>query len=141
MKKGWFHAFIVLVAYKVWSYWLKKTELIAANSTAELISWGLKRLFKKGDSKMFSKEIKLGDAGSLVVSESAGVAKVILSIGTSVGGGEVAGVLKGAASIEVDLGAQQLIDLGFDLAAAKFPALAGLIAAAKAGVDAELAKA
>jgi len=33
-----------------------------------------------------------------------------------------------------------LIDAGLELAAAKFPSAAGLIAAAKAGIDAELAK-
>ncbi|HEY5259463.1 MAG TPA: hypothetical protein VIJ46_02365 [Rhabdochlamydiaceae bacterium] len=135
------HAFIGLVLYRAFDYWLKRTELIAANSTGELLAWGFRRLFYRKDIQMFSKELKLGDAGSLVVSESAGVAKLILSIGGSAGGGAVAGALKCQASVEADVAAAELIDLGLALAEAKFPLVAGLIAAAKAGIDAELAKA
>lgn len=89
---------------------------------------------------MFQKVIPLGEAGSLTIAESGGVAKLSASIGASLGGGAVAGVLKGSATLELDVGAQQLVDLGLDLAAAKFPSVAPLIAAAKSAIDAQLAK-
>lgn len=69
----WLHALLVFTAYQVWEYWIKRTEKIAANSTAELISWGLKRLFKKGDQKM---EQKLGSFGDVQESYAKGVASL-----------------------------------------------------------------
>jgi hypothetical protein len=87
----------------------------------------------------FSKTIALGSLGSLVVSESAGVAQLQLSVGDAIGGGQAAGVATASASVQAQVSAKQLIDLGFALAEAKFPSAASLIAAAQAAVDAELA--
>jgi hypothetical protein len=85
------------------------------------------------------KEIKLGEVGALVVKEEGGIASVKLSLTASIGGGEVAGALKGSVSAEVDLDAKILIDVGMELAAAKFPAVAGILKGAKAMIDKELA--
>lgn len=89
----------------------------------------------------YSKTLLSGDAGSLVVSEEAGTVKLALTGQLSLGGGEAAGVVSGKASVEVDLGAKQLIDLGFGLAESKFPAVASLLKAAQDVIDAELSKA
>lgn len=134
------HALIALLVYRVWAYWLRRTEKIAANSTGELLVWGFRLLFKKKDKSMFSKSIALGSLGSLTVSESDGVARLSVSVGAVAGSGDVAGALKCVASVEADVAASELIDLGLALAEAKFPAIASLIADAKAGIDAELAK-
>ena len=125
----------------MWEYWLGKTKKVAANSTIELFFWLAKRLFRKKGNRMgFSKEIVSGDAGSLIISEDSGVAKLALVGSVSLGGGSMAGVVKAKASVEVDVSAQQLIDAGLELAAHKYPAAAPLIEMAKKAIDAELAK-
>ena len=88
----------------------------------------------------FSKSIDLGSAGKLDLSELAGVVTAKLSLSESVGGGSVAGVVKGTVSAEVDFGAQQLIDAGLALVKAKYPALAAVVDAVQSGIDAEIAK-
>lgn len=87
------------------------------------------------------KEIALGTAGSVVILEDAGVVSVELALSESVGGGQVAGVVKGTVSAKVEVDAKLLIDAGLELAKLKFPAVAGMIDGAKALIDAELAKA
>ncbi len=88
----------------------------------------------------YSVKIPVGNVGSFEINEDGGVASVKISAGASIGGGSVAGSLKAVASAELDMDVKLLIDAGFDLAAHKFPAASALILAAKAGVDAELAK-
>lgn len=88
----------------------------------------------------FQKVIPMGEYGALTVSESAGAVSLSVSASASAGGGSLAGVASASLSASIQLSAKQLIDLGLDLAAAKFPVAGGLIEAAKAGVDAELAK-
>lgn len=136
------HAIVALLltgaVERVSSFLLKRTERIAANSTRELITWGFKRLFKKERNSMFKKEYPLGDVGQVSIGESGGVVSISVSASHSAGGGSLEGVASASLSATVQLSAKQLIDAGFDLAAAKFPAAASLIAAAKAGVDAEL---
>lgn len=88
----------------------------------------------------FSKVIPIGAAGSLTISEAAGVASVVLALSESIGGGSTAGVAKGSVSAQVDVSAVQLIDAGLGLAAIKFPSFAAELALLKAAVDAELAK-
>lgn len=90
---------------------------------------------------MINKVIPLGTVGNLVLAEEAGVVSLKLSLAESVGGGSVAGVVKAGLSAEVELSAAQLIDVGLELAKAKFPSVASLIDAAKLAIDAELAKA
>jgi hypothetical protein len=86
------------------------------------------------------KQIQAGPA-LIDVSEAAGVVTLKASIAQSVGGGQAAGALKASAIVELDLEVKQLVDLGLELAAAKFPTAAALIAAAQSAIDAELAKA
>ena len=86
-----------------------------------------------------SKEIKLGSIGTLTISESSGVATLAISIAESVGGGDVAGFAKVGASVNVQLGVQELIDAGLALAAAKFPSAAPEINGLKAIMDAAIA--
>lgn len=136
------HAVVALlltgVLERVSSFLLKRTERIAANSTRELVAWGFKRLFKKEKNSMFQKQYPLGDVGQVSIGESAGVVSISVSASHQAGGGSLAGVASASLSATVQLSAKQLIDAGLDLAAAKFPAAASLIAAAKAGIDAEL---
>lgn len=88
-----------------------------------------------------SKVIPIGSVGSLSLQESAGMVSVKVTVSQALGGGSVAGAVKASATAEVDVSAQVLIDAGLELAAAKFPAVASLLQAAKVAIDAELAKA
>lgn len=88
----------------------------------------------------FSKVIPLGSVGQLSINEDGGVGSVVLSVGGSIGGGSIAGVLKGKASVEVDANAKDLIDAGLLLCEAKFPAAASIIGVLKAAIDAEMEK-
>lgn len=88
----------------------------------------------------FSKVLVSGQHGSVSVSEDGGHVVLSGSVSASVGGGEAKGVVGVSGSLALTLEAKQLIDLGLDLAAAKFPGAASLIEAAKAGIDAELAR-
>jgi hypothetical protein len=95
----------------------------------------------KGEITMaISKQIQAGPA-LVNISEAAGIVTLQASLAQSVGGGQAAGALKASASVEIDIEVKQLIDLGLELAQAKFPAAAALIAAAQSAIDAELAKA
>jgi len=85
-----------------------------------------------------SKLIQAGPV-AITIAEEAGQVSVQVAVDASLGGGAAAGVLKGKAAIEVDLGAQQVADLALGLLAAKFPSMAGIIDGAKAAIDAELA--
>lgn len=142
---GFKHHILVLaltgVTERVCSYVLKRTESIAANSTGELIAWGFKRLFKReNESMLFSKSF-VGPMGStLSIEASGGEVKIIASESGSLGGGEIEGVVTVKGSAEIDVKDQMLIDAGLDMAAAKFPVVASLIAGAKLVIDAELAK-
>lgn len=88
----------------------------------------------------FSKVIPVGSAGSVSINEQDGVASVKVTLSQSAGGGEIAGFAKASLTAEIDISAQQLIDAGLELAKVKFPSAAALIDAAKAGIDAEMAK-
>lgn len=90
---------------------------------------------------MVSKIVQIGKVGSLAFSENDGVESLVASVSASAGGGDMAGVLKGSASLELDVSGLQLINLGFGIAEAKFPSLAPLMKAAQDAIDAELAKA
>lgn len=134
---------LTILAERILSFFLKRTERVAANSTGELIAWGFKLLFKsKKEEKsiMLNKQYPLGSAGQVSISESAGVVSISVSASHSAGGGSMEGIASASLSASVQLSAKQLIDAGFELAAAKFPSAASLILAAKAGVDEELSK-
>lgn len=88
----------------------------------------------------FKKEIQAGIA-KITIQESAGTASVAISIDQSLGGGEAAGVLKGSAEMRVELEADQLVDLGFELAEQKFPMIAPFLEAARVAIQLELKKA
>ena len=90
---------------------------------------------------MLSKTLYSGPAGSVSVSESGGVVSLSGSLSSSAGGGEAKGVASVYASVTVSIGAEQVLDMGLDIAAAKYPALAAEIALIKAAANAELAKA
>jgi len=78
--KYWPHLLLTVLAERVCSYVIKKTESIAANSTAELISWGFKRLFKK-EKVMEQATQSLPDGlGELSESYAAGVASAECSV-------------------------------------------------------------
>lgn len=140
--KPWVH-WLLLFAYSAWEHWLAKTEKVLASSTWGLIFSVLNRLFFKKEKKMsFSKELKLGDSGSLVVSEADGVATLKLSAGVALGGGAAAGVAKAVVSAEVDVEAAQLVQLGLDLLKSKLPeAIQPLISELEAAAVGALKKA
>jgi hypothetical protein len=87
------------------------------------------------------KVLASGPMGSVVLKEAAGVVSLVLASELALGGGSMEGAMKAKLSGELDLDAKILIDAGLELAAAKFPALAMEIMAAKALIDAEIAKA
>ncbi len=134
------HVIGLVIGKSLADYCLSKTEKIAANSTGELLVWGFRRLFKK-ENVMLSKTLYSGPAGSVSVSESGGVVSLSGSLSASAGGGAAKGVVGISGSLSISLGAGQVCDMGLDIAAAKFPALAAEIALVKAALDAELAKA
>ena len=91
----------------------------------------------------YSKVLVSNPAFSVSVSEAAGEAKLVVSIGASAGGGNIAGFAKVAGSIEADVEAKVLIDAGIGLVASKFAGNAMIAAAAvelQALIDAELLK-
>lgn len=88
----------------------------------------------------FSKVIVSGKLGSVEVSEDGGVASLKGTVSAELGGGDVKGYIKVHNSTQIDLEVLELINVGFDLAAAKFPSVAAGIQLAKAAVDAEVAK-
>ena len=89
----------------------------------------------------FTKTLPIGNMGSLVISESAGVASCKASITESAGGGAIAGFAQASASFEFDLKAQSVIDVGIEMMAVKFPMFSVEILALKGLIDAEIAKA
>lgn len=88
----------------------------------------------------FSKVIPVGEAGSISITESGGVATVKVALSQGVGGGSVAGFAKAQVSAEIDVSAIQLIDAGLALLKEKFPAAASIVDGAQAIIDAEVAK-
>lgn len=131
--------FVIVMIGSAWEYWLGKTKKIVANSSWELLALLAKRLIK-GETKM-EKDLVKGQYGGIVLTESAGNVTLSGTLSASLGGGEAQGVVSVSGSIGVTLQASHLIDMGLDLAAAKYPSVASLIAAAKLAIDAELAKA
>lgn len=131
-------------AYAVWEYWLGKTKKFAANSTVELaahaLAWLFRLIFRKGKSKSmkYEKIIPVGEAGKLIISEEAGVAAIELQLGLQAGGGSLAGVAKLVSSTKLEIEAKQIIDAGFDLAAAKFPSIAAILKGAQEIIDKEI---
>ena len=95
----YFHAIGVFFLYHVCFYVLRKTEVIAARSTGELLTLGFRWLFTKGESMKTLLSL-LG--GAVVLTEQGGV--FTLSLNDSLGGGAAAGVLKGQASLVLDAG-------------------------------------
>lgn len=89
----------------------------------------------------YSKQYPIGQVGALSVSESAGVVNLNVSVSATLGGGQAAGIASASLSGGVSMSVKQLIDLGADLAAAKFPSLAAVFKEAQALIDAELAQA
>lgn len=84
------------IVHEMIFYVLRKTELTAANSIAELIGRGFKRHLK-GKKEMKTLLSLLG--GALVLTETSGV--VTLSFDESLGGGAAAGILQGKGSLIV----------------------------------------
>lgn len=80
-----------------------------------------------------------GKLGSISVQEAAGVVTLSAQSNVAFGGGQAAGAAALQAEIGIQLSAKQLIDLGFALAEAKFPSVAGALKGAQALIDAELA--
>lgn len=70
----------------------------------------------------FSKTIELGNVGSLTLSEAAGTATVKVTVAQNVGGGAAAGIVKAAASAEIDISAAELAKLALDFLKSKLPA-------------------
>lgn len=89
---------------------------------------------------MFSKTIQAGPV-TLEFSEANEQIVMKASMSAQAGGGEAAGFLKGKASMEIDLEAAQIIDLGFGIAEAKFPSVAQYLKLAQAEIHALLTKA
>ena len=83
----------------------------------------------------YSKQI-----GPVLISESAGVATVSVSVSETAGGGSVAGFVTASLSAQAQVSAIELVNAGLALAAEKFPAAASLITGVQAIVDAEVAK-
>jgi hypothetical protein len=111
--KPWHH-WLILFLYSVFEHFLAKSEKFVAKST-----WGLIfNFFKRRRTMSFSKVIQLGSAGSLTVSEAAGVATVKVSVGMPVASGAVNAV----ASAEVDVQAAEVVQLALDLLKSKLPA-------------------
>lgn len=88
----------------------------------------------------YSKVIPIGSAGSLTISEAAGMGKIVLSLSEQ-SAGSFPGAAKGSVSAELDVSVVAVVDAALGLASAKWPAASGLIAGLQAIVDAELAKA
>ena len=88
---------------------------------------------------MISKTLASGPLGSLVVSEADAEFKAVASFSATLGGA-AAGAAKAVVSAEIDVEGKELIDLGFSVAAAKYPSAAPFIQAAQAEIDAILAK-
>lgn len=65
----------------------------------------------------FQKEIKLGEVGSLLITEGNGVATLKISVGTDV----ASGLAKAVASAEVDVEIDQLLVMALDLIKVKLP--------------------
>lgn len=78
--------------------------------------------------------------GPLSISESGGIATVAVSASASVGGGSVAGVVQASVSASAQISGVELVNAGLAIAASKFPAIAGEIAALQGLIDAEIAK-
>jgi len=88
----------------------------------------------------FNKVYPIGQAGSLVVEESAGVVKATLALVESAGGGKTEGFLKAHLSGGVELDALLLVNVGLDLISAKHPTATALVDGLKAIIDAAAAK-
>ena len=88
----------------------------------------------------FTKVLASNEFGSVSVSESGGVASLTANASAKLGGGEAADVVSFTTSNGIQISAKQLIDLGLELAASKYPSVAPEIALVQAGIDAELAK-
>lgn len=109
------------------------------------VLWLLGRLLiRKVKTMSISKAIPIGQVGSLVLAEEGGkaTAAINLSVSEKAGEGSVEGFAKVSASVGVsaEVDAKLLIDAALDLAIAKFPGAASIIAGAKAAIDAELTK-
>ena len=89
----------------------------------------------------YQKQYPIGKFGQLTISESAGVVSLGVTGSATLGGGEAAGIASASLSASVNMSAKQAIDLGLDLAAAKFPSVAAVIKEAQALIDAEIASA
>ena len=88
---------------------------------------------------MVSKQVQVGPL-ALSLSASGGSATVAISLAQAVGGGELAGVAQASVNASIVVQDQMLIDAGFALAIAKFPAIASVLQLAQAACDAELQK-
>jgi hypothetical protein len=130
--------FALLLLHRAWSYWARRTKKLAERVALGEIERALNRHKLKGNEMSFSKSVALfGGAGQLVASEAAGVVTLAVTAGASFENG----ALKFESSNEFDVGAEQLIDLGLELAAAKYPAAASLINEVKALADAAVSSA
>lgn len=85
----------------------------------------------------YSKVIQVGKAGSINISETAGVATVSVSL-SDVSGGSLENVVKGTLSAEIQVSAAVLIDAVLKLASSKYPSAAGLITGLEAIINSEL---
>lgn len=85
------------------------------------------------------KQMQEGPVALDVIVGAEGV-KLSASVAQTVGGGSAAGVLSAKASVEIDLGAAQALDLADKMLKGHFPALGGVIDTAINAGKAELAK-
>lgn len=122
------------------SYLLKRTERIAANSTAELISQGFKRLFKQKENGM-QKVFEI-PGGKVTASFSEGKAQLEIAESAGMGGGQAAGVVQVEGSAKATLSALQAIQLAEALLNAHLPAAAAAVAQPiEAFINAQIASA
>ena len=76
--------------------------------------------------------------GPVTISEAGGVVTISAAM-PAIGGGAMAGVVSGSASVSIS--GSMLLDAGLALASEKLPSMSAEIALIKAALDTELAKA
>ena len=103
------------------SLWIA-VEIWLFTKSMGVVFWIVSIFIRKEIEVMgFSKQIQLGSAGTLTITEASGVATIKISVAENVGGGSAAGVVKAVASAEVDISAAQLAQIGLDFLKSKLP--------------------
>lgn len=141
------HLLGLYIAKSVCDYLIRKSEHIAADSLGELLLLAWRQL-SKGKQMVASKQFPLGPVTLGLGLDDAGQAKASVAVGLegSLGGGAVAGALKGKLSVagEIDLETKQVADLGIgalELVVKSSPLAVAALEALKVEVDKVLAPA